>query len=321
MSLPEILKIGSHGHIRLVDVMGSDESIVQAARISYGKGTKTVSEDRGLIRYLMRQRHTTPFEMCEIKIHVKCPMDVWRQWIRHRTASVNEYSTRYSEAIDDKAVTSEWRAQSGSNKQGSDGLIGDEWPEGYEVTNAGVYACERQWFISSVGVDIGTMRKPENDETPPTPQEYLKWRESQAHLDAKWTYEERLLFGVAKEQARKDLPLSTYTEAYWKCNLHNCLHFLSLRMDKHAQLEIREFANALGSIVKELFPLTWEAFEGYRLNAMYLTALDIGVIKELLNQTAVSESTFDIVLGGVENKRERAECEAKIKRLINIAMD
>jgi thymidylate synthase (FAD) len=300
-------EIGSHGHVRLVDVMGTDASIVQAARISYGKGTKSVSEDRGLIRYLMRNRHTTPFEMCEIKLHVRCPMDLWRQWIRHRTASVNEYSTRYSEAIDDKAVTSEWRLQSGTNKQGSDGLI-SEWPEGYKVEQDG-----KDWWVACNGQSTACFEQ----ENAPTPSQYLSEIESEGHILAKEIYEERLLFGNAKEQARKDLPLSTYTEAYWKCDLHNLFHFLALRMDKHAQLEIRQYANVIGNeIVAKLFPMAWEAFVDYRLGAMSLTRLDIDAIQRLFALAKPSRNEFILVAADIENKREREECIAKLERLL-----
>lgn len=216
----------TNGEIVVIDFMGDDAAVVQAARISYGKGTKSVREDRGLIRYLMRHRHTTPFEQCELKLRVRCPMDTWRQWIRHRTASVNEYSTRYSEAINEMATTlpQSWRLQSGKNKQGSGEFLED----------------------ATLG-------------------QHLSEEESELHELSRAVYEERLRLGVAREQARKDLPLSTFTEAYWKIDLHNLLHFLELRMDAHAQLEIREFANAIGSLVEKWVPMVWEAFFEYRL--------------------------------------------------------
>lgn len=240
-------KVLNDGFICLVDVMGTDADIVQAARVSYGEGTKHISDNQTLIRYLMRHRHTTPFEMCELKFLVRVPMDCWRQWIRHRTANVNEYSTRYSEAIDSQQKTdpAEWRAQAKTNKQGS----GD--------------------FLKS---------KPEPDGDGG---HWLSVQEETFHRDAMDIYNERLKLGVAREQARKDLPLSTYTEAYWKIDLHNLFHFLGLRMDSHAQLEIRSYANVIGEITKQLFPIAWEAFEDYRLNGMFLTALDIKVIQYL----------------------------------------
>ena len=220
------------GFVRVVDYMGSDASVVQAARVSYGEGTKQISQDRGLIRYLLRHRHTTPFEMCEIKLHVRVPMDIWRQWIRHRTASVNEYSTRYSIAIDaaHSTTATQWRTQTEQNKQGSGGLVPP---------------------------DIGAA---------------LTAEEAEFHRHCREVYDSRIAKGIAREQARKDLPLSTYTEAYWKIDLHNLLHFLALRMEAHAQYEIRDYATLIGKeIVQRWVPLTWEAFEDYRFNATTLS--------------------------------------------------
>lgn len=209
------------GFVRVIDYMGNDAAIVQAARVSYGAGTKTFREDARLIAYLLRNRHTSPFEMCEIKLHVRVPMDIWRQWVRHRTASINEYSTRYSVAIDAMHQTppDKWRKQSETNRQGSDGYL---------------------------PVEIG---------------EYLSQRERELHRIAREIYMERIRLGVAREQARKDLPLSTYTEAYWKIDLRNLLHFLRLRMDAHAQEEIRRYAIVIGTeIVARWVPMTWDAF-------------------------------------------------------------
>ena len=230
------------GFVRVVDYMGDDGSVVQAARVSYGTGTKRVHEDRGLIRYLLRHAHTTPFEMCEIKFHVRVPMDAWRQWIRHRTANVNEYSTRYSVAIDaaQRTPPDRWRQQSADNRQGSSG------------------------FLSA------------------TDGERLSAAELQLQNLARGTYESRLAAGVAREQARKDLPLSTYTEAYWKVDLHNLLHFLRLRMDDHAQEEIRVYAGTIGEqIVAKWVPLVWEAFTDYRRDAMYLSKLEVDIVSAM----------------------------------------
>lgn len=244
-------KILNDGFIRVVDTMGDDSSIVQAARVSYGEGTKTVHEDRGLIRYLMRHWHTTPFEMCEIKFHVRVPMDCWRQWIRHRTANVNEYSTRYSIAIDSAQQTDsdQWRSQSISNKQGS---------------------------AEYINQDKG---------------KHLSDRETELQNKAHEIYNERIEMGVAREQARKDLPLSTYTEAYWKIDLHNLLHFLQLRMDSHAQSEIRQYANVIGNeIVSKWVPYTWEAFLDYRLNALQLSGKEAALIQAInLNKPKAME--------------------------------
>lgn len=268
------------GYVRVVDYMGDDSSIVQAARVSYGKGTKRISEDRGLIRYLMRHHHTTPFEMCEVKLHVRVPMDTWRQWIRHRTASVNEYSTRYSIAIDDRATTEpgEWRTQSTKNKQGS-----------------GVY----------VGEDVGRV---------------LSEKEKNLHQHAQAVYDERIEAGIAREQARKDLPLSTYTEAYWKMDLHNLLHFLELRMNPRAQWEIRQYANIIGyEIVANWVPLTWEAFLDYRLNAVTLTAIDKEVIRRINSSERGSVEKYLREIGlikdgekGFKKNLEREELEGKL---------
>jgi thymidylate synthase (FAD) len=275
------------GFVCLVDVMGDDGSIVQAARVSYGAGTKKVSDDRTLIRYLMRHRHSTPFEMAEIKLLVRVPMDCWRQWIRHRTANVNEYSTRYSLAIDAAQTTppGEWRTQSESNRQGSEGFLDGE-------LGAALTESEREFQDS-----------------------------------ARKLYEQRIEQGVAREQARKDLPLATYTEAYWKVDLHNLLHFLALRMDSHAQLEIRDYATTIGEqIVKPLFPLVWEAFVDYRREGQFLSRLDRGVIQRLASTAAerglappYSEELFlevqDESWRELKRSRERDECAGKLRSL------
>lgn len=266
------------GFVRVVDAMGNDDSIVQAARISYGKGTKRLSEDRGLIRYLMRHRHSTPFEMCELKLHVRVPMDCWRQWIRHRTANVNEYSTRYSEAIDSCHVTEpgDWRSQSKANRQGSLGVLGAE--NGAKLTQ----------------------------------------KELEFHQLAKTVYKERLAAGVAREQARKDLPLSTFTEAYWKIDLHNLFHFLSLRMDSHAQYEIRQYATVIGTqIVAAWCPMAWEAFSDYRLGSMFLSHLDQQVILSCQNHKTDEAMnlarSFDWLDENFKPKRNRERDEFELK--------
>jgi thymidylate synthase (FAD) len=292
--LGQPIKVLDQGFVRVIDYMGNDQSIVQAARVSYGKGTKKVSEDRGLIRYLLRHSHTTPFEMCVLKLHVRVPMDCWRQWIRHRMSSVNEYSTRYSEAIDACQTTNpgEWRLQSGNNKQGSAGFLDQLTEEDYAGPSA-------QHFTD---------------------------REILFHKAARALYEERIQAGIAKEQARKDLPLSNYTEAYWKIDLHNLLHFLSLRMDTHAQKEIRDYASVIGNeIVARWCPLAWEAFNDYnfRRGALLLTRLDkeiIGFITGGLSGEAVSAAMsfgwLERKLSGeFKNNREREEFEGKARQL------
>lgn len=268
--LGQSITVLDSGFVRPVDYLGGDAAIVQAARISYGEGTKQVHEDRGLIRYLMRHHHTTPFEMCELKLHVRVPMDTWRQWIRHRTASVNEYSTRYSEAIDAAQHTraEEWRSQATTNRQGSAGFLPN---------------------------DIGTA---------------LTDGEADLQTASRRVYEARIAAGVAREQARKDLPLSTYTEAYWKCDLHNLLHFLALRLDAHAQLEIRLYAQAIADIVRVWVPLTWEAFRDYRLTALTLSGPEISALAFTIDTTAAADSGALRLEG-----RELAEFQAKLKRM------
>jgi len=271
------------GFVRVIDYMGSDESIVQAARVSYGRGTKKTSDDRGLIRYLMRHRHTTPFEMCELKLHVRMPMDCWRQWIRHRTASVNEYSTRYSEAIDAAQQTppDDWRKQSAANRQGSAGMID------------------------------------------PAAGQELSRRERQVQELAREVYRERLKAGVAREQARKELPLSTYTEAYWKIDLHNLLHFLALRMEVYAQQEIRSYARTIGhDVVSRWCPLAWEAFLEYQYHSMVLSSLEQRIIARLTagdgpGAAKLAEECGLVSYGpdGLRRSREREELEAKLATL------
>lgn len=231
--------------------------------------------------------NSTPFEMCELKLHVRVPMDCWRQWIRHRTASVNEYSTRYSEAIDSCQKTNmfEWRLQSKKNKQGSSDFL-----------------------VSDRGAD-------------------LTYEEEKFHEQARRLYKQRLEEGVAREQARKDLPLSTYTEAYWKINLKNLLHFLGLRMDSHAQKEIRDYATVIGEeIVAKWVPVTWEAFNEYHpmRGAQTFTSLELQLIKAL-NEDGV-EAALKVAeifgwlkqskkTGKLKRNRERSECEEKLKQL------
>jgi thymidylate synthase (FAD) len=269
------------GFVRLVDYMGGDAAVVQAARVSYGAGTKHVQDDRALIRYLMRHSHTTPFEMCEIKLHVRVPMDTWRQWIRHRTANVNEYSTRYSVAIDAAQRTSPgaWRRQSQENKQGSAGYLPHD--VGAELTKS----------------------------------------EAELQNMARAIYEERIATGVAREQARKDLPLSTYTEAYWKIDLHNLLNFLQLRMDDHAQEEIRTYAMIIGQeVVAKWVPLVWEAFLDYRKNSVILSKAEARIITLLIsgNRDAARDAAREFGLlnrtssGELRSSRERKELERKL---------
>jgi len=261
------------GFVRLVDYMGGDESIVQAARVSYGKGTKTVNEDRGLIRYLMRHMHTTPFEMVELKFHVKLPIFVARQWIRHRTANVNEYSGRYSVMKDEFYVPDqqEIHYQSAVNKQGR--------------RSEDVPAELRQRVLDILA-------------------------SSQQQMYAE--YEQMLESDIARELARINLPLSLYTEWYWKIDLHNLFHFLRLRIDPHAQYEIRVYAEAMAEMTKRVVPLAWEAFEDYALKSETFSRLELEVILEHLDITGVTRESLE---GKGLSRREAEEFLQKLDKL------
>ncbi len=267
--LYEAVPVLDHGFVRVIDYMGDDGAVVQAARVSYGRGTRRVSEDAGLIRYLMRHRHSTPFEMCEIKYHVKLPIFVARQWIRHRTANVNEYSARYS--ILDREFYLPARehlaAQSSSNRQGRGDVL--DGPEAEAVLDM-------------------------------------------LRADATLTYDHYALMlnedgadparrGLARELARMNLTLNTYTQWYWKTDLHNLLGFLALRADPHAQHEIRVYAEAMLQSVRAWVPATFEAFREYRLGAATLSASMLAVVRRMLAGEAVEQSASGL------SKREWGE--------------
>ena len=262
--------VHDHGMVALVDAMPrliptgqtADAAIVQAARVSYGAGTKKVNEDRGLIRYLMRHWHSTPFEMVEFKFHCVMPIFVARQWVRHRTANINEYSARYSVVQDRfyKPERQDLQAQSPTNRQGRGEALEDATAEA---------------FI-----------------------EHLEQIEQEQYA----AYERFIEQGVARETARMALPVNVYTEWYWKCDLHNIFRFLQLRLDAHAQKEIRDYAQAMYDLIKPIVPIACEAFEDYQLGGMHLTRLEIEALRT--GQPLASE-----------NKRENAEWEAKKGKL------
>lgn len=266
-------KLLDKGFVRLIDVMGSDEAIVQAARVSYGKGTKSVSEDRGLIRYLMRHRHTSPFEMVEFKFHVKLPIFVARQWIRHRTANVNEYSGRYSEMKNEFYLPEleQVRKQSIQNKQGRSEDTLDE--------TAADSIVKKMSNIQSMLFE---------------------------------EYENLLDKELARELARINLPLSTYTEWYWKIDLHNLFHFLKLRLDEHAQYEIRVYAETIAEIVKPFAPLAYEAFEDFVLKSISFSGIELKVLKGLLCNKDITEQ--DMALLGLKG-REVKEFLSKLEKI------
>ena len=251
----EAIQCLDKGFVRLVDSMGSDDSIVQAARVSYGKGTKKRTQDRGLIRYLMRHKHTTPFEMVEFKFHAKMPIFVARQWVRHRTATINEYSLRYSEARDDFYIPNfdDIHFQSTINKQGR---AETEVPD--ELKNRVISHFEE---ISKRSFDL-----------------YSEMNEN----------------GIARELARAILPVNFYTEWYWKNDLHNTFHFLRLRMDAHAQYEIRVYANAMAEIIKKIVPMAFEAFEDYVLNGLDFSNSDRDIFGKNLPKRVVADLLDDV---------------------------
>ncbi len=247
-----------HGFVRVVDYMGDDAAVVQAARVSYGKGTKKISEDKGLINYLIRHRHSTPFEMCEIKFHVKLPVFVARQWVRHRTANINEYSARYS--ILDKEfyipAPEHLATQSTNNRQGRGQALQGDYAE--HVRNLLRQDAEQTYEHYEY-----LLNEDEKDPTRP---------------------------GLARELARINLPVNFYTQWYWKIDLHNFMHFLSLRADPHAQYEIRAYADVMIEILKRWVPFTYEAFLDYRMGSTTLSAKGLNIVKRLLKGQAVDQS-------------------------------
>jgi len=259
------------GFVRLVDIMGDDSAIVQAARVSYGAGTKSVNEDEGLIRYLIRHRHTSPFEMVEYKFHIKLPIFIARQWIRHRTANVNEYSGRYSEMKDEFYIPDidQIRTQSSLNKQGR----------------------SEERLNSESAATIASMLNV-----------------SQRHL-----YEEYLYYleqNTAREIARINLPLSTYTEWYWKIDLHNLFHFLELRLDSHAQYEIRIYADKIAEIVKACNPLAWQAYEDYVLNGITFSRQELNLLKDVTKDFAFEPEVLKTYgLSGLEAREFKIKLE------------
>jgi thymidylate synthase (FAD) len=275
------------GFVRVVDYLGDDGAIVQAARVSYGKGTKTVSSDRGLIRYLMRHRHTTPFEMCEIKLHVKLPIFVARQWIRHRTANVNEYSARYS-ILDHEfylPAPAHLAPQSAANRQGREGEI----PE-----------AEKQQMRDGIA-DLSDRA-------------YRLYETLLNETHAGEVVDDRRS-GLARELARMVLPTNYYTQWYWKVDLHNLFHFLSLRADDHAQYEIRAYADAICDVVEKWVPMAWGAFADYRLGGASLSGPALGALRGLLDESRLADEAY---LDGLKEKsglsaREFREFLASLK--------
>ncbi len=259
----------NHGFVRVVDYMGDDSAIVQAARVSYGRGTKQTSQDKGLINYLMRHRHTSPFEMCEIKLHVKLPIFVARHWVRHRTASINEYSARYS-ILDREFYFPKFEdmaAQSTENHQGRGAVLSmDEAQKVFDILKTDALKCYDDYEYMLNENPDGT-RKDEN----------------------------RL--GLARELARMNLPVSVYTQWYWKTDLHNLFHFLGLRAESHAQKEIRDYANVILDICRKWVPLATEAFEEHALGGTHLSKTGLDVVRRMLSGEKVTRENSGLMKG------------------------
>ena len=304
-ALEEILyqpqRVLDHGFVRVVDYMGSDGAVVQAARVSYGAGTKRTRQDAGLIRYLMRHWHTTPFEMCEIKFHVKLPIFVARQWIRHRTASVNEYSARYS-ILDNEFYVPDpehLAAQSSSNRQGRGDFLSQE---------------ESDKVLDLLRTDA---------------ENAYEHYEEMLNEDAQGNVLDESRKGLARELARMNLSLNFYTQWYWKVNLHNLLHFLWLRSDPHAQYEIRAYADEMLKIVSRWVPVTCEAFMDYRVEGARLSAKGLEAVRRMLRWEAVGRRDvgmspaewreFQTLLGS-DRKFEPRWRQAELPNLVEMAV-
>lgn len=273
----EPIKLLDHGFVRVIDYMGDDSAIVQAARVSYGKGTKKVNEDRGLINYLLRHRHTTPFEMCEIKFHIKAPIFVARQWLRHRTANVNEYSARYSIVQDEFYLpkANVLAQQSASNRQGRDETLNPE----------------------EAKIVLDMLKK---DAT----QTYDHYRQM-INTDEEGAIQDESKPALARELARMNLTLNYYTEFYWKIDLHNLLHFLSLRADSHAQYEIQVYALAMMDVLKKWTPYSYEAFMKYHFNGAHVSEQGIEIIRRL-----ISGESLDQIDTGMSPREQRELMES-----------
>lgn len=310
--LYEPIPVLDHGFIRVVDYMGNDEAVVQAARVSYGRGTRKTTNDAGLIRYLMRHRHTTPFEMCEIKYHVKLPIFVARQWIRHRTANVNEYSARYSVLDREFYVPDEDFLGSRSAERRIERNLQKGQPD--------LFGSTVEAKPSNLAMQSQSNRQGREDVLPADEaKEILSLIKAEAARD--YTIYLKLLnedkygavkdpdrHGLARELARMVLPANIYTQWYWKIDLHNLLHFLSLRADSHAQYEIRVYAEAMLETVKKWMPLTHQAFLDYRMGGATLSAKDLAVVRGLTRGEAVDQAASGL------SKREWRELMEVLER-------
>ncbi|GAB4195284.1 MAG: FAD-dependent thymidylate synthase [Thalassobaculales bacterium] len=307
-ALFQAVPVLDHGFVRVVDYMGDDAAVVQAARVSYGKGTKSLRDDAGLIRYLMRHRHSTPFEMCEIKFHVKLPIFVARQWIRHRTANVNEYSARYSvldrefyipEGEKLKFIEAEARREAKSSKRGQTMLLLENQNIAQQST-VNKQGRDRTVSAAEAARAARTMRKV-SEHAFNAYFDLLNEPEGGAPPDETRS-------GIARELARAILPVNVYTQWYWKTDLHNLMHFLSLRADPHAQHEIRVYAEAMLTILDKWVPQTAAAFREYRLGAVQLSATALAIVRRLLAGEEVDQAASGL------SKREWRELMTALGR-------
>lgn len=275
------LPVLDHGFIRVIDYMGDDSAIVQAARVSYGRGTKKSLQDQGLINYLMRHRHTTPFEMCDIKFHIKLPIFIARQWIRHRTASVNEYSARYSILSNEFYMPQKVHltTQSAENKQGrsNQALPEDDADRILEMLRDDAMKCHAHYIDMLNEDEQGNVIDPNK-------------------------------VGITRELARMNLTLNTYTEWYWKINLHNLLHFVALRADSHAQYEIRVYAEVILDILKRWVPYAFEAFEEHMLGGSRISRKGMEIVRALIDGQEITQESSGM------SKREWVELMTVLKR-------
>jgi len=306
------IKVLDKGFVRLVDSMGSDSAIVQAARVSYGKGTKKVSEDEGLIRYLLRHKHTTPFEMVQFKFHIKAPIFVFRQWHRHRMWSYNEYSGRYSEMKDEFYVPDKDKItkQNPNNKQGG--------------TDEQITEAKYTGYHSEYGADV-------QDYTIPFDSNHAQNIFINGQANSRKDYEMFISSGMRKELARINLPLAQYSEMYASVDLHNLFHFLKLRLDSHAQYEIRVFAEAISKLIQPIVPIAYKAFEDYHLKTWSISFGEQAALSEIVDILKSSEPMTgagtdwephlpkmiqEAASRHFSNKREREECIEKLNKLI-----
>ncbi len=303
---PKYLPVLDHGFVGIVEVMGGDHSIVQGARVSYGAGTKAVSQDRGLIRYLMRMRHTSPFELTAIKLHIKAPIFVLRQLYRHRTHSANEMSLRYSVAEDEFYVP-EFdiiQPQSDDNKQGRSGSVSDG-------SKTGV-----RWLLQAVfdhAYDVYQTLLGERD-----PEKFMQGDVPYAAYDEEDGLLDKDFHGIARELARTVLPVANYSELYWQQNLHNLFHLLKLRTDDHAQYEIRAYANAICKLVEPYFPVAFEAFHDFIKEAQTFSRMEMNLLRDLLKN---NESYLGVLEDNANNKSIVCDKYGLSKRELKEFMD